>query len=276
MIILPYLLLVPALVSANETGLDGRSPLRPRQIKNLVTFGDSFTDVFYPADGGLAWPTYLSRYANLSLFPFARSGATCSNNLTYRPFPPLFETQLPLYFEQTANRTLKLRPEETIYTLWIGTNDVGSNALLTGHGLNQASLVDVTNCMVNWVSALHKSGARNFLFQNMVPLETIPLYAPDSYPNRYWTGPRNTTEWSVFMRELVLSGNALTKLLLSSLAPTLRDAHVGIFDSHSLFTDMFRNPKLYLNGTAPLNVTGSAHACVFQPGESTSNPGYQY
>ena len=47
----------------------------------------------------------------------------------------------------------------------------------------------------------------------------------------------------------------------------------GLFDTHSLFADMYANPADYLNGTAPLNVTGAVHSCVFEEGESTSDPG---
>ena len=36
---------------------------------------------------------------------------------------------------------------------------------------------------------------------------------------------------------------------------------------------MFAHPQLYLNGTAPLNVTGAVHSCVFQLNESTGDPG---
>ena len=61
----------------------------------------------------------------------------------------------------------------------------------------------------------------------MIPLETTPLYAPDSYPNRYWTAQRNTTEWSVFMTELTRAGNALSRLMLKDLAPQLPGAHIG-------------------------------------------------
>ena len=61
----------------------------------------------------------------------------------------------------------------------------------------------------------------------MIPLETVPLYAPDSYPNLYWNARRNTTEWSVFMRELTTSGNAIARLQLQLLAPTLKGAHIG-------------------------------------------------
>ncbi|KAI0657945.1 hypothetical protein C8Q70DRAFT_250112 [Cubamyces menziesii] len=245
----------------------------PGQIKNLVTFGDSYTDVDGHADGGIVWPVYAAQDGHFKLFPFAKSGATCSNNLTARPFPSVFESQLPLYFAEKSNGTLRLNPEETIYTLWIGTNDVGANALLTGSQPPGVSVVDTVSCAVNWVKVMYASGARNFVFQNMIPLEHAPMYTPESYPNRYWTGPRNTTAWSVFMAELTRSGNAIAELMLKDLAPQLHGAHLGLFDSHALFTDMLNHPQLYLNGTAPLNVTGAVHACVFQEGESTGDPG---
>jgi len=140
----------------------------PQQIKNLVTFGDSYTDVNPSSDGGTAWPIYASfAYANLSLYPYAQSGAVCSNNLTSRSEPSLFESQLPVYFAEDNNRSLPLTPQETLYSLWIGTNDLGANGLLTGNVGETASLVAVADCMVNWVRVLYKSGARNFLFQNV-------------------------------------------------------------------------------------------------------------
>jgi phospholipase/lecithinase/hemolysin len=143
--------------------------LRPGQITTLITFGDSYTDVGSPADGGQAWPVYAASYANLTLYPFAKSGATCSNNITNRPFPSLFESQLPTFFEEKANGTVKTsrKEEEVLYTLWIGTNDVGDNGLLTGHGATGVTLVNTTSCAVNWVSVLYENGARNFLFQNV-------------------------------------------------------------------------------------------------------------
>ncbi|KAF9010971.1 GDSL lipase/acylhydrolase [Hymenopellis radicata] len=231
--------------------------IKPGQLTDFVTFGDSYTDIVNVGDGGIAWPVYAAGYANLTLHPFAKSGGTCSNLLTPRPFPSIFESQLPAYF----NASLNLNPKRTLYTQWIGTNDVGVYSLLTGS--NAASIVDVTECMIEWVKVLYKSGARNFLLQNMIPLQTTILYAPDSYPNKFFNTERNTTEWAVSIRELVLSGNKLSQLMLQDLAPTLPGAHIGIFDSHSLFQDMFDNPAKYLNGTAPLNVTGAVLSCVF-------------
>ena len=61
----------------------------------------------------------------------------------------------------------------------------------------------------------------------MIPLQHTVLYSPDSYPNRFWTAERNTTEWSILMTEMVNAGNALSRALLEILAPTLPGAHVG-------------------------------------------------
>lgn len=53
------------------------------------------------------------------------------------------------------------------------------------------------------------------------------MYMADSWPNKYWNAQRNTTEWSLFIRELTLSGNRIVELMLEALAPTLQGAHIG-------------------------------------------------
>lgn len=74
---------------------------------------------------------------------------------------PNFETSI-------RNGSLKLNPEETVLTLWIGTNDVGVGALLTGQQANSSiSIVDTTKCVVSWVTELYKQGWRNFIYQNV-------------------------------------------------------------------------------------------------------------
>jgi hypothetical protein len=62
----------------------------------------------------------------------------------------------------------------------------------------------------------------------MIPLERLPIYAPDAYFSRYWTAPRNATEWHLFVAELVASGNAIARLMLPNLAAQLPGAHVGM------------------------------------------------
>lgn len=61
----------------------------------------------------------------------------------------------------------------------------------------------------------------------MIPLDLTPLYSAGSYPNKHFFMERNTTEWNLFMRELVLSGNKLSQLMLHDIVPELPDAHIG-------------------------------------------------
>lgn len=55
----------------------------------------------------------------------------------------------------------------TVHTLWVGTNDVGANGLLTGEGARGVTVVDTARCAVEWVKTLYEAGARNFLLQNV-------------------------------------------------------------------------------------------------------------
>ena len=77
--------------------------------------------------------------------------------------------------------------------------------------------------------ALHRTPrVRRANLAQLVTLERLPLYSVSSYPNRYWTQQRNTTEWHLYMAELTSAGNALARLMLQDLAPTLPGAHVGM------------------------------------------------
>ncbi|KAH9916236.1 GDSL lipase/acylhydrolase [Amylocystis lapponica] len=266
-----YLLVAFALLLCSVQTTHATGPT-PGQIKNLVTFGDSYTDVGDPGDNSTSWPTFAAQDGNFTLYPFAKSGGACSNNLTYRAYPSVMESQLPTYFAEVADGTLKLDPESTVYTLWIGTNDVGINALLTGSQTPGVTLVNTTDCAVSWVKVMYDSGARNFVFQNMLPLEKTVLYSVDSYPNWYWTEPRNSTEWNLFMTELTNAGNELSSLKLQALVPTLPGAHVGYFDSYGLIMDIIGHPANYLTGSA-YNVTGCVRSCVLQINDSTSAQG---
>jgi hypothetical protein len=120
------------------------------------------------ATGGLSWPQYTSLYADVKLYPFAYSGATCNNISTPRRlFSDVTHNELGDFYKLTANKSVVLRPEETLYTLWIGTNDVGGDQLITGGSAPGTTVVDVASCSVDWIKTLYKRGARNFLFQNV-------------------------------------------------------------------------------------------------------------
>ena len=108
---------------------------------------------------------------------FARSGATCSNFLTPRAnFPPIMEWQLPAYLNETYDGTLALNAQETMYTIWIGTNDLGVAGLLTGVDAPGVSIVPVRQCAVDVLKYLYESGARNFIMQNVCRKTMFQVY----------------------------------------------------------------------------------------------------
>jgi hypothetical protein len=53
-----------------------------------------------------------------------------------------------------------------MYSIWIGTNDVGHDTLLT-NPLEGVSVVNTTTCVFDWIKLLYDQGARNFLLQNI-------------------------------------------------------------------------------------------------------------
>ncbi|KAG8740521.1 hypothetical protein FRC12_015973 [Ceratobasidium sp. 428] len=156
-----------------------------------------------------------------------------------------------------------------MYSIWIGTNDVGLGALLTDP-LKDVSIVNTTACVFDWVQKLYDQGARNFLLQNMTPMWLLPLYSPTGYDSKYWDKiPRNQTEWSIFIAELVRAGNELQALRTKYIAPTqFPGARFGIFDAHRLFKDIYEKPQDYLVGPT-YNVTGVIQDCHYPPGNTT-------
>lgn len=61
----------------------------------------------------------------------------------------------------------------------------------------------------------------------MLPLQLVTLYRKDAYLPQSWPIPHNQTEWSIFMTELVASGNEIARLSLRELARELPGAHIG-------------------------------------------------
>ncbi|KAJ3554813.1 hypothetical protein NM688_g2912 [Phlebia brevispora] len=232
-------------------------------IKYIVPFGDSYTDIFNTGDGGTAWPVYAASYGSFELHSFALSGASCDIRLTPRVqygFPYLIQDELPDYF-RAVEKGLSLPPEETMYSLWIGTNDIGFDTMLTGHATPGTTIVEVTRCAVDWIRPLYESGVRNFLFQNLIPLNLTIMYSAEGYLTQFWTLPHNQTDWNIYITQVVAGSNEIAQLMLKDLPRSLPGAHIGLFDSHALFQDIYGHPAKYLNGTAPLNVTGCIKSC---------------
>ncbi|KAL0636824.1 hypothetical protein Q9L58_004182 [Maublancomyces gigas] len=262
------------------------------KIKNIVVFGDSYTDegrlsyfinnngeappVGYiqpeglvTASGGKVWARFAAESTGVTLYNYAVSGAVCSNDLTWRTFPLINRTfpgindyELPAFKADFPKNSLRLDMDETLFTIWIGTNDLGGDAIISG--LPDVGLTNYTSCVIDTMSELYQYGARNFALLNLAPLEHAPVYAPESEggfagPSPTWEDRGdNATAISRRMRDLTQGANEIYKYRIpfEVVAGSLKGAKVAVMDTYGLMTDIRNNPAEYLTGPLPLNVTG--------------------
>jgi hypothetical protein len=131
------------------------------------------------------------------------SGAVCDNNIVYRfiefgPFPDVvyetsaFIADVKYVNETTHTNTLyrNRRWDNTVYSMWIGTNDLGVDAFLTDSNLHETDITDYVDCVFDRYDQIYKEGGRFFVLMNTAPLELTPLYGmPDAgglTATHYW------------------------------------------------------------------------------------------
>lgn len=179
--------------------------------------------------------------------------------------------------------------DDTIYAIWIGVNDIGKKNIFTDSDVPGTSLSSLTDCVFSAFDALYKNGGRYFVLMNTPPLQLHPIYAtpendglPQGSPD--WPDkPSNLTEVSFKMFEYTQAVNKIWSFQVpfeqqvahrypgakwaiygdvSSVYNSLRPCQLTvILDVNSLLTHIHQSPTKYLNGTAPLNVTGYIHHC---------------
>lgn len=247
--------------------------------------------------GGITWPRWVSIYSGASLFNYAVSGAVCTNEMIYRylppingPFPDVLGYEVPAYqadasFINTTTHTNTLftdrQPDNTVYSMWIGTNDLGNDALLTASTLHGETIADYVDCVFAAFDGIYATGARYFVLMNAAPLHLSPLYGlPDAgglRASHFWPNkPANATEYSYKMKEFSTAVNSVFEYRVPfevRLAKRYPGAHFAIFDTNALIGDIYRNPKGYLNGTTPANVTGVYLQCPVNGGDCVEDEG---
>jgi hypothetical protein len=251
---------------------------------------------------GRPWPSYVAQYSGANVYNYAVSGAACSNDVTpvnfpaiNGPYPAVEQYEIPAYIadskyvDEDGTNFLNTPPDETVYSIFIGTNDLGNYALLTDEQQPGTNIVNYTDCVVRALGSIYDNGGRHFVLQNVAPLNLSPQYGlpgKGGLPtSQYWLDKSsNTTEISYKMAEYVSLVNAVYKYqtpYLFEVAKRFPGAHIALMDMHGLvsrkpqgglfyqqrltiffsllqITDIYNNPSQYLNGSAPLNVTGFA------------------
>jgi hypothetical protein len=157
------------------------------------------------AGGGVTWDRWVSEYSGAMLYDYAVAGAVCDNKIINRylagingPFPDVvYEVNSFVADTKFINSTTKTntlytnrRSDNTVYSMWIGTNDLGTGAFLTDSSLNDTTIPDYVDCIFNRFDTLYANGARYFVLMNTAPLELSPLYGLPGHgglaASHYW------------------------------------------------------------------------------------------
>lgn len=214
----------------------------------------------------------------LQLYDYAVSGAVCSNDISPRffspavgDFPAVLQYEIPAFVADSAslrtstpdNATLGepyFSPPRTatnaVYTMWIGTNDLGVGLFLTDMQIPGNTLTDYTDCVFTAFDELYAQGGRYFVLFNNAPLWLAPLYANASEggvgDNEYWSPkPANLTAISVRMEEEVTSVNQIFKYQLpfdKLIANRYPGANFALFDVNQLASIPITSLRLVQNG----------------------------
>ncbi|KAL4782193.1 hypothetical protein BJX76DRAFT_349579 [Aspergillus varians] len=285
-----------------------------REWKGLVTFGNSYTDdtrlEYFEShngsappvgwqqptsndsySGGHTWGYFASEIANLKRFNYAVSGAVCSNLITPRTYPVInalypsvLEYEIPAYLADSnytdcnGERFMDIHSNETVYSIWIGTNDLGNRAFLTDSQVKGAVIPDYIECVYQALDEVYANGGKHFVIMNLAPLQLAPLYAipengglvsSSSYPDK----GANITEISYRMWESVVTTNDVfyyKTAYESKIAHRYPGAQLAVMDMYGLISDIYHNPIEYL--AEPANVTGYVNHCNRTTGHCERQP----
>ncbi|KAK3353598.1 hypothetical protein B0T25DRAFT_217399 [Lasiosphaeria hispida] len=298
--LLPLFLAGASVVAATNGPCKGGRCAVKASFETLVTFGDSYTDNgrlgYYinnagkapppgqfhtagqvTASGGLTWAQYVANYTETGLLDYAVSGATCSNkiverNFAYigRSFPSVLEDEIPSFQADVSFKSLypSRTADNTVYALWIGTNDLGFDAFLSDSQAPGTTITDFVGCVWSVFDSIYKTGGRRFVLLNEAPLERSPLYAlpqnGGTYDSQFWATKTayNISEYGQKIKEYTTSVNTIFEYgvpFQTAIKSRWPKATFDLFNVHGLLTDIIKKPQDYLD--APYNVTGYFHHC---------------
>ncbi|KAI8967895.1 GDSL-like Lipase/Acylhydrolase-domain-containing protein [Mycotypha africana] len=145
-------------------------------VKNIVVFGDSYSDVgnVQRWSNGPNWSEYLAAAWNSSLYNFAYSGAVCDSG-KYKTMSKeenrsaSLRDQLEAYYRLN----LKLDPAETVYAFWIGVQDVFE----MGKNSQEPDYKGIVDCIGQQLRAARKVFLSDrYLVLNVPPIGKMPYY----------------------------------------------------------------------------------------------------
>ncbi|KAJ4381828.1 hypothetical protein N0V86_003193 [Didymella sp. IMI 355093] len=263
-----------------------------KNVKNMFIFGDSYTQTGfnitstqpnptnpfgnppypgYTSSNGPNWIDFLATTYNASFiraYNLAYGGATVDSALV-TPYAP---TVLSLVDQVHAEflprygahpKDVPWTSKDSLFAFFIGINDVGNS-----WWLNNSTLYDtIFTRYAGLLDDVYKTGARNFLFLSVPPVNLAPLtLSKDDGGYAVETEGKVILDWNKRL-------GAMTKAFKK------RHAEVQVFvhDTYKVFDDVIKNPKAYTQTSAYKNVTG--YCAAYENGTPTwytKDPSCQY
>jgi len=260
----------PALASCTPTPNTTSSWSGWQNIKQLFAFGDSYTQTGfdptstqpspsnpfgnppYPgwtSSNGPNWLGFLTTTYNQSTiltYNMAYGGATVDSALV-KPYADSVVSMkdqvekqfVPIYRDR---KSAKWNAEDSLFAFWIGINDVGNSWWLNNATLYDAIFATYTDLL----SQLHATGARNYLFLSVPPVNLSPLIlnqADDGYAKEY--EGYVITDWN----------NRLARMV-AEFTTTHAGVRAFVHDAHALFSKVIGDPGSVVQTRGLRNVDG--------------------
>lgn len=188
----------------------------------------------------------------------AYGGATLDSALVtpYKPTVVSLKDQIETQFLPRYGSHPKDVPwaaKDSLFAFFIGINDIGNswsqqnNTLYDTIFIRYAGLLD----------QVYKTGARNFLFLSVPPVQLAPL-----------TLSKDDGGYSVETEgKVIRDWNKRLSAMTAAFKKNHRDANLFVHDTYKVFADVIKNPKSYPQTAVYKNVTGFCEAYIgYVPG----------
>ena len=190
----------------------------------------------WTASNGPNWVGYLTTKHNDSLiqtYNLAYGGATVDSALV-EPWQPtvlsLVDQVTDLFLPNYGSASF-WKPRSTIFGIWIGINDVG-NSFWSGAEATEELYAQIFEVYAGLVDDLYKSGARNFVFLNVPPIQRSPLTMGQG------------DEAVELETDALEKFNGLVQGLAGDVAAK-KGASVWVYDTYKSFSEVLDDPTSY-------------------------------
>ncbi|KAL1932510.1 hypothetical protein VTP01DRAFT_8188 [Rhizomucor pusillus] len=205
---------------------------RVTAIENLVVFGDSFSDVgnFQRWTNGPVWSEDVAVGWNTSLYSFAYTGAACDNalfpNISQSDLMPSIRDQMELYYRLDLN----LDPENTLFAIWVGVNDIQKTYQQASVNKTTEGLGLVAACIGQQIRNIRRAfHGRKVMVFNVPPLQRMPFFA----------GSDGTEKWQNAAETL----NEMICQDVTKLNEQYTDLKLDLVDVYGLLNDVAADPE---------------------------------